>query len=56
MQDYGGWIWFLAEIGLLVVLTAALIYGITMWRNRPRDSATEAVRDDATDRLYHKQQ
>ena len=56
MQDYGGWVWFLGEIGLLFVLASALMYGIAMWRSRPRNSATESIRDEATDRLYHKQQ
>lgn len=56
MDDYGGWMWFLIDVGLVVVLAGALIYGIGMWRNRPRDSATEQVRDNATDRLYRKQQ
>jgi hypothetical protein len=56
MNDYGGWMWFLIDVGFVVVLAAGLIYGISMWRNRPRNSATEEVRDDATNRLYHKEQ
>jgi len=48
--------WLLIDVGFVVVLAAALIYGISMWHKRPRNSATEAVRDNATDRLYHKQQ
>jgi len=53
MHDYGGWMWFLIDIVLVAVLAAALIYGIGMWHRRPRDGATQQVRDEATDRLYH---
>jgi len=53
MHDYGGWMWFLIDVILVAALAAALIYGIAMWRRRSR--AAEEVRDDATNRLYHKQ-
>jgi hypothetical protein len=56
MHDYGGWMWFLIDVVLVVILGAALIYGIGMWHRRPRNSATQEIRDEATDRLYHKQQ
>jgi hypothetical protein len=56
MHDYGGWMWFLIDVVLVVILAAALIYGIGMWRKRYRNSATQQVRDEATDRLYHKGQ
>ena len=39
---------------MVAVLAGALIYGIGMWRNRHRDRATEQVRDEATERLYHR--
>ena len=56
MHDYGGWMWFLIDVGLVAILAAALIDGIGMWRRRYRNSTTQEIRDEATDRLYHKQQ
>ena len=56
MHDYGGWMWFLIDVVLVVILAAALIYGVGMWRRRARNSVTQEVRDEATDRLYHKRQ
>jgi len=41
---------------MVAILAGALIYGIGMWRQRRRDRTTEQARDEATDRLYHKQQ
>jgi len=54
MHDYGGWMWLLIDVVLVAILAGALAYGIGMWRNRHRDRATEEVRDEATDRLYHR--
>jgi hypothetical protein len=56
MQDFGGWMWLIIDVGLVAILAAALIYGTAMWRNRHRDRATEAVRDRATERLYREGQ
>ena len=56
MTDYGGWMWLLIDVIFLGVLAAGLVYGIGMWRNRHRDPATKEVRDEATERLYHKGQ
>jgi type II secretory pathway pseudopilin PulG len=56
MHDYGGWMWLLIDVILVAILAASLIYGIGMWRQRHRDRVTEQVRDEATDRLYHKEQ
>ena len=56
MHDYGAWMWFLIDVVLVAILAAALIYGIGMWRRRPRNSTTQEIRDEATDRLYDKQQ
>lgn len=55
MQDFGGWMWLIIDVGMVVVLAGALIYGMGMWRNRHRDRATEQVRDEATERLYHQE-
>jgi hypothetical protein len=54
MQDFGGWGWFLMEVVGVVILGVGLVYGMMMWRARPKDPATKEVRDEATDRLYHK--
>ena len=56
MHDYGGWMWFIIDVVMVAILAAALIHGIGMWRQRRRDPATRQARDEATDRLYHKQQ
>jgi hypothetical protein len=56
MHDYGGWMWLLIDVVFVAVLAAALIYGVTMWRRRPRNAAAQQVRDQATDRLYRKQE
>jgi hypothetical protein len=56
MQDFGGWMWLIIDVGLVAILAGALIYGMGMWRKRHRDRATEQVRDEATERLYHKGQ
>ena len=56
MQDFGGWMWLIIDVGLVVVFAAALVYGIGMWRSRHKDRATEEVRDRATERLYRQEQ
>jgi hypothetical protein len=54
MHDYGGWMWFLIDVVMVAILAAALIYGIAMWRRRRRDRTTQQVRDETTERLYHR--
>jgi hypothetical protein len=56
MQDYGGWMWLVIDVVMVAALAAALFYGIGMWRKRHRDRTTQEVRDEATERLYHKGQ
>jgi hypothetical protein len=56
MHDYGGWMWFVIDVAMVAALAAALIYGIGMWRKRHRNSATQEVRDEATERLYREGQ
>jgi len=53
-EDYGGWMWFLIDVIAVAILAAAIIYGSMHWRKR-RSRALNQARDDATDRLYHKQ-
>ena len=56
MHDYGGWMWLVIDVVMVAALAAALLYGIGMWRKRHRDRTTQEVRDEATERLYHKGQ
>jgi hypothetical protein len=56
MHDYGGWMWLVIDVVMVAALAAALFYGIGMWRKRYRDRTTQEVRDEATERLYHKGQ
>jgi ABC-type transporter Mla subunit MlaD len=55
MHDYGAWFWLFSVVVLVAILGLALVYGTGMWRRRFRDRTTEEIRDEATDRLYHKQ-
>jgi hypothetical protein len=55
MPDYGGWMWLVIDVMLVAVLAGGLIYGIAMWRRRYRDPATREIRDEATERLYHRE-
>jgi uncharacterized membrane protein len=53
-EDQSGWLWLLINVIAVVILAAAIIYGTTHWRKR-RSRALNQARDNATDRLYHKQ-
>ncbi len=50
-SDPAGWMWVIAGIGVLC-LGAAIIYGITMNRNRASSAEIERVRDGVTDKHY----
>jgi hypothetical protein len=50
--EQGGWLWFVIDVGLVAILGAALVYGVMMWRNRPKNRATEQVRNEATRDVY----
>jgi hypothetical protein len=52
MDEAGGWLWLLIDVGFVAILAAALIYGATMWHYRRRDRAAQQARDDATRELY----
>ena len=47
----GSWTWFLILV-LVVILGAAILYGVTVTRRRQRNRLGEARRDDATRELY----
>lgn len=48
----GGYLWAVINIIGVIALGAALAYGASVWRKRPRDRTLEKVRDDATRNLY----
>jgi hypothetical protein len=53
MPELGGGLWLLIDVVLVVLLAAAMIYGIMKWRQRRRDPTMQNVREDATRRVYH---
>ncbi|MDC7787753.1 hypothetical protein PQJ75_02965 [Rhodoplanes sp. TEM] len=52
MDEAGGWLWLLMNVGFVVVLAAALIWGTMRWRRRRTDAAARAERDRATLKSY----
>jgi Ni/Fe-hydrogenase subunit HybB-like protein len=52
MDDAGGWLWLVIDVGFVAILAAALIYGVTMWHFRRRNRAAQQARDEATRELY----
>jgi uncharacterized iron-regulated membrane protein len=54
MNDYGGWMWLLIDVGFVAILGVAIVYGTMMWRRRRRrDPQIERVRDEATRRVFN---
>jgi len=51
--EAGGWMWLLVDVGAVVLLALALLYGLSVWRKR-QSSAIERLRDRKTQDL-HKQ-
>lgn len=54
MEEAGGYLWVIITVIGAAVLFAALIYGVSMWRNRRRDRGTQRLRDRETERLYER--
>ena len=52
--ETSGWLWLLVDVAFVALLAGALIYGLMMWHNRPRGTAREHARDEATKELYHR--
>jgi flagellar biosynthesis/type III secretory pathway M-ring protein FliF/YscJ len=50
----GSWTWLLIDVVFVVILGAAIVYGVMMTRRRRRDRGAEARRDEATRELYDK--
>ena len=55
-DDAGGWLWLLINVGFVMVLAGALIYGVFMWRSRSRNPAVERRREEATRRLFEREE
>jgi uncharacterized iron-regulated membrane protein len=51
--DQGGWLFAIIDIAGALALLAALIYGVSLWRNRYRDPLTERQARRATQQMYH---
>ncbi|WP_146617647.1 hypothetical protein [Rhodoplanes serenus] len=52
MDDQGGMLWLLINVGFVVVLGAAIAWGTMRWRRRRTDAAARAERDRATVQSY----
>ena len=52
--ETSGWLWLLIDVAFVVLFAAALVYGLTMWRNRRRAPSVERARENATKELYHR--
>ena len=53
MFQQGGWLWLTIDVAAVVALAVALMYGVSMWRNRYRDPITERRARAATQKMYH---
>lgn len=51
--DQGGWLFVAIDILGVLLLGAALFYGVSMWRSRRTDPTTERLSREATQRMYH---
>jgi hypothetical protein len=51
--DQGGWLFMVITVIGVIALAGALFYGVSMWRNKRIDPATERASREATERLYH---
>jgi hypothetical protein len=49
--EAGGWMWIAIDVGAVIVLAAALAYGVWSWKAR-RSPAVERLRDRKTEELY----
>jgi len=51
-SDAGGWLWLVIDVGFVVILATAMVYGNYMWRTRSRNQTVERIRDEATRETY----
>ncbi len=54
MTDPSGWLWALIDIVGVVVLAGAIIYGTLLWRQRRKDPAARAEREEAVRENYRR--
>lgn len=51
--DEAGWLWVVIDVLGVLVLAGALIYGLSTWRKKRTDPATERAAREATHAMYH---
>ena len=51
----GGWLWAILDILGFVVLGAALVYGIMLWRGRRKDPTMKAAQNEVTHENYERE-
>ena len=49
--EAGGWMWIIVDVGAVLLLGLALLYGVLVWRKR-RSPAMDRVRDRKTVELH----
>ena len=48
----GGWLWFVIDILVIVILAAVMLYASHAWLTRSSDRIVKRESDEATRRLY----
>ena len=52
-SDAGGWLWFVIDVVMVILLAVALIYATVLWRRRR--GPLEQVSEGATAQLYERE-
>ncbi len=55
-SDASGWLLFVMEVIMPILLLAAIIYGTVQWRKRSRSPAMEQRRDEKTRENYREEE
>lgn len=55
INDAGGVPWLVIDVGLVLVLAGALVYGTVQWRRWKQHPVRTAEREQATRELFDKQ-
>jgi hypothetical protein len=50
-----GWLWFVLNVIMPIVLLVALVYGVVQWRNRPRSPGLDRLRDQKVRENYRQE-
>ena len=53
-MEGGGLLWLVLDVLGVVILAAALIYGMAMWRRRPKSPEADSARDEAVRENYRR--